>query len=262
MYLVYALSLAFTLSVFLSVFSLYYLFNRSLDINFVPKVKKEESVNLANLQGKLKEIFNYSVQEVKTSKPSVSSAVSPPSFKVKGIIISERIRGVILEEGSKDVFLSEGQSFKGYKLAKVENDRVIFEKNGVEFPLEFKVTKGEKSLTQVNPTLSSLPSEIVVSRREILELTKDPAKMFTQIRLVPYIKNGKTEGFIFEWVKPGSLFYKLGLRRGDILVSINNTTIRSGEDAFRILQMIRNEPNLKVELIRRGKREEINVRIE
>jgi len=262
MYLVYAISLAFTLSVILSVVSLYYAFKSSVNVNFVPKVQREESLNLAKLNERIKEIFNYSVEEVKFTKPSVGSSVSPPSFEVKGIIISENLKGAILREGSKSVFISEGQVYKGYKLAKVEKDRVIFERSGKEFPLEFKVTKGKEGISRVNAPAPSLPSEIVVSRREILELTKDPAKMFTQIRLVPYIKNGKTKGFIFEWVKPGSLFYRLGLRRGDILVSINNTTIRSGEDAFRILQMIRNEPNLKVELIRNGKREEINVRIE
>ncbi|RUM28219.1 MAG: type II secretion system protein GspC [Aquifex sp.] len=262
MYFVYALGVAFTLSLILSFLGLYYSFNRALEVKFVPKLKKEEGVNLANLERKLREIFNYSFKEVETTQNFAYSSVSPPPFKVKGIIISEKVKGVILGEESKDVFVSEGQSYKGYRLSKVDRERVVFTKRGKEFPVEFKVEKGSKNLSKVSTYTSSLPSEIVVSRREILELTKDPAKMFTQIRLVPYIKNGKTKGFIFEWVKPGSLFYKLGLRRGDILVSINNTTIRSGEDAFRILQIIRNEPNLKVELIRKGKREEINVRIE
>ena len=86
--------------------------------------------------------------------------------------------------------------------------------------------------------------------------------MFREIRLVPYVRNGKTEGFILEWIKPGSLFYKAGLRKGDVLVSINNMSIRSGKDAFRILQVLRNEPSLRVVVLRNGRREEINVRIE
>ncbi len=86
--------------------------------------------------------------------------------------------------------------------------------------------------------------------------------MFREIRLVPYVKNGRTEGFIFEWIKPGSLFYKAGIRKGDILVSINNMTIKSGEDAFKVLQVLRNEPSLRVVVLRGGQRKEINVRIE
>jgi len=86
--------------------------------------------------------------------------------------------------------------------------------------------------------------------------------MFREIRLVPFVKNGRTEGFIFEWIKPGSLFYKAGLRKGDILISINNMSIRSGEDAFRLLQVLRNEPSLRVVVLRNGQRKEIKVRIE
>jgi general secretion pathway protein C len=86
--------------------------------------------------------------------------------------------------------------------------------------------------------------------------------MFREIRLVPYVRNGRTEGFIFEWIKPGSLFDKVGLRKGDILVSINNMGIKSGEDAFRILQTLRNAPNLKVVILRDGSRRELNIRID
>jgi len=88
--------------------------------------------------------------------------------------------------------------------------------------------------------------EARISRREIERLTKDPGVMFREIRLVPYVKEGRTEGFIFEWIKPGSLFHRAGLRKGDILISINNMSIKSGEDAFRLLQVLRNEPSLSL----------------
>ncbi|HIQ31345.1 MAG TPA: PDZ domain-containing protein, partial [Aquifex aeolicus] len=93
-------------------------------------------------------------------------------------------------------------------------------------------------------------------------ITRDPGIMFREIRLVPYVRGGRTKGFIFEWIKPGSLFYRAGLRKGDILLSINNRTIRSAEDAFRLLQLLRNESSLRIVLLRKGQRREINVRIE
>jgi general secretion pathway protein C len=76
--------------------------------------------------------------------------------------------------------------------------------------------------------------------------------MLTQIRLIPVVENGQTKGFRFDWIQDGSLFQKMGIQVGDILVAINNQKINSGEDAFRILQMLRNESSIKVTILRNG----------
>ncbi|MDQ7081945.1 MAG: type II secretion system protein GspC [Aquificota bacterium] len=158
----------------------------------------------------------------------------------------------------KTLVLEEGREKRGVKLKKVWRKEVLLEVGGEEIRL--RVSPPETSAEEQAPAGSS--SEVRISRREVERITKDPGIMFREIRLVPYVKNGKTEGFIFEWIKPGSLFYRAGLRKGDILVSINNMTIRSGEDAFRILQALRNEPSLKVVVLRQGQRREIDIRIE
>ncbi len=171
--------------------------------------------------------------------------------------------------GDKKLILIEGESRKGITLKEVLRDSVVIISDGKEITLrvpkrELKTASASK--TEPQPTESYQPTgqgqEFRVSRREIERITKDPGVMFREIRLVPYVKGGRTEGFIFEWIKPGSLLYQAGLRPGDILVSINNNTIRSGEDAFRLLQILRNEPNLRVQIIRNGQKRELFVRVE
>jgi Type II secretory pathway, component PulC len=72
--------------------------------------------------------------------------------------------------------------------------------------------------------------------------------MFSDIDLVPTPK-----GFMFKSVKPGSLFAQIGIRPGDILLSINNESLNSPEDAFRILGTLRNSQSFSVKIIRDNK---------
>ncbi|HIP43043.1 MAG TPA: type II secretion system protein GspC [Aquifex aeolicus] len=262
MMIIYSFGFAFSLGVVSSLLISFFLFKESLKVHFVPKVREEKEISAVSVAKSFEKFFNYTEEIRVKSGKSISKSISAPSFKIKGLILSDSIEGVILLDGKKYVFLEKGKNYKGYTLFRVEKDRAIFRKGGREFEIPFKPEKVKAGRITTQGTYDFPQREIVVSRREIERITKDPAKMFTQIRLVPYVRGGKTEGFIFEWVKPGSIFHRMGIRRGDILVSINNMTITSGEDAFRILQMIRNEPNLKVVLIKKGKRETINVRIE
>ena len=270
MILIYSFGVAFILSVLASLFLLFFAVKESLNVKFVPKLeRKEKKVDVAQVEKLISSFFEVRKTIHKKSVQPPEERVLPPptNLKLKGIIISEKLKGAIFGDG-KERFVLEGQNIGGYTLKKVLPTGVFLSSGSREYFLAFKPQKATGGITTKRFSIfrkviqSFSPKEVVVSRREVEAITKDPAKMFTQIRLVPYIKNGKTQGFIFEWVKPGSIFYRLGIRKGDVLVSINNMTITSGEDAFRILQMLRNEPNLKVVLIRGGRKEEINVRIE
>lgn len=94
-------------------------------------------------------------------------------------------------------------------------------------------------------------NNFTIPRVEVDKALANLAKIYTDIRAVPYFKNGKADGFKLINVKPGSLFEKLGLRRGDILRSINGTTldIQSGLQTFNTLK---NESSFTLEIERRG----------
>jgi type II secretion system protein C len=90
-----------------------------------------------------------------------------------------------------------------------------------------------------------------ISRSEVDTALSDINKLYTDIRAVPYFKDGKASGFKLLSVKRGSLFDKLGLRRGDILKMINGTVldIQSGMQTFNTLK---SESNFELHLERRG----------
>lgn len=90
-----------------------------------------------------------------------------------------------------------------------------------------------------------------IPRKEIDKALADINKLYTDIRAVPYYQDGKANGFKLLSVKRGSLFQKLGLRRGDILKTVNGRTldIQSGLETFNTLK---NESEFSLELERRG----------
>ena len=224
----------------------------------VPSVSREEP-DLS----RIKEAFSKIFPRRKLSEANGSGAsLTPGSGSVELLGTSVGIKSMaLLKVDGKVVILREGQTKGGLTLVRVFKGRALVRLGDRD--LELKVKRGKaEAPSRHSVSQHSTPTEFRISRRELERITKDPGMMFREIRLVPYVKNGRTEGFVFEWVKPGSIFYRAGLRRGDVLVSINNMTIQSGEDAFRLLQVLRNEPNLRVVVMRNGQMKEINIRIE
>jgi type II secretion system protein C len=75
--------------------------------------------------------------------------------------------------------------------------------------------------------------------------------LLTQARVVPFWRDGKAEGFKFINIKSGSIFEKLGLRRGDVLKSINGQ-VPEMQKGFQMLSDLKDESNFTLELERRG----------
>lgn len=193
-------------------------------------------------------VFGEPIREVRREAPS--------ELVLVGTSTGIRRMALILK-GGKPLILEEGDEKQGVFLKEVRRKEVKVLVGGRELTLRIR-----KFVPEAVPKADTGTPEFRVSRRELERITKDPGIMFREIRLVPYVKEGRTQGFIFEWVKPGSLFYRAGIRRGDVLLSINNVAIKSAEDAFRVLQLLRNEPSLRVVVLRGGQRKEINIRIE
>ncbi len=77
------------------------------------------------------------------------------------------------------------------------------------------------------------------------------ADLLKQARAVQYYDNGKPVGYQFRKVSNKSIFYQLGIRRGDIVKSVNDKTLdmASGMQTFTELKDLR---NFKIQVTRRG----------
>lgn len=227
----------------------------------IPVVQKEGGPDISVVERALARVFSE-VQEEGVQEEVVIEEEEEVDIKLIGVVAGE-VNMVMLRVGDGSLILRKGESKKGILVKDVWERGAVVSYRGRDITLRLKKKSFGKSAGYGKPAAGGEDSGVArISRREIERLTKDPGIMFRELRLVPYVRNGRTEGFIFEWIRPGSLLHRAGLRRGDILLSINNNTIRSGEDAFRLLQILRNEPNLRILVMRNGVRKELKVVIE
>ncbi|MFN3598516.1 MAG: PDZ domain-containing protein [Aquificaceae bacterium] len=179
------------------------------------------------------------------------------------------VRLALIQVNGKEQTVSIGSKIGGYKVAHIDRNYIIISKGENKIAIGFslreesaKVSAPSTTSTKDTRITSSRSLQANIPRGELERITADPGIMFRQIRLVPFVQEGRTRGFLFEWIEPGSIFEKAGIQPGDVLLSINNQEIRSGEDAFRILQVLRNESTIKLNLQRENELIELSLRVE
>ncbi len=197
-----------------------------------------------------------------------NTAQKSKSINIKALAIAYSLdpaysMALIYSDCGKKVMMA-GDSFCGITLDKINPFYVIIKAQNTF--KKVKLSKSGVSVANKNASLKGLPSlqqllgqnnnTYIIPKSELLQITSNPSVMFSQINLVPTPK-----GFMFKGVNPNSLFAKMGIKPGDILVSINDEHLNSPEDAFRILETIRNADNFVVHIIRNNKSLTLNYQV-
>jgi len=205
-----------------------------------------------------------------------NTVASMKGYKLLGLYNSEATLVATIAKGSKTEVLSKGETnSNGFKLVSAGSNFVIFVKSSKEFKLSLENTKSSKSSHYSNRTShatkrvsSHSNSKIVdedgvkhIPKTLLTSYTKDMDKIWKDVSLAPYIKDGKADGFKVNFVKKGSDIEKLGLRRGDILKAVNAEPLNLGS-AMNFFNNINNLDNLTLTVERNGKSEDLEYEIQ
>lgn len=109
---------------------------------------------------------------------------------------------------------------------------------------------GGSSLTAI----SSPSIRKVVDRREVDQALNDLPRLLTQARAVPHMVNGAINGFRIDYMAPASFYEKIGIRTGDILQRVNGVEIRDPATVLNLLQQLKHEQVVKLDLVRNNRR--------
>lgn len=93
--------------------------------------------------------------------------------------------------------------------------------------------------------------KFVVDQREIDDALQNLDRLYTDIRAVPNFSGGKVSGMKILSVKNGSIFAKLGLKRGDVLQKINGMEL-DVKQGFAIFNQLKDQKQITLDLIRQG----------
>ncbi|GIW39554.1 MAG: hypothetical protein KatS3mg076_0131 [Candidatus Binatia bacterium] len=155
------------------------------------------------------------------------------------------------------------------KLVKIEWDKVTLERDGKKEYLEISAEqlaslgpaarrpfpargrgRGRRGPARAPGIERVGEDEFVIERAEVDAALENMNQLFTQIRAVPHFEQGQTTGFRVFAIRSGSIFDRIGLRNGDIVRSINNVQVTDPARALSLLQELRNERTITVELTR------------
>ncbi len=92
-----------------------------------------------------------------------------------------------------------------------------------------------------------------VPRATIEHSLSHMTELFTEIRAIPNIRNGRTNGFSLSEIAPGSVFDEMGFEEGDVLRSVNGQTVNDPGQAMQMLNQLRNQRAINVQVMRDGK---------
>ena len=128
-------------------------------------------------------------------------------------------------------------------------------------PAEKQVVAGSTAASSPSsastPVSSGTPIRKVIDRREVELAMSDLPKLLTQARAVPNMVNGTLNGFRLDYMAPASFYEKIGVQTGDVLQRVNGVDIRDPGTVLNLLQQLKNEQVVKLDIVRNDQRSTI-----
>ncbi len=210
-------------------------------------------------------------QEQVTKKVPLSDI---KSIKLLAIYHSQNRVVVTVSKKGKTSVMVRGDKIDGYVLEAATAQEAIFLRDGKSYRVRLIESagnsKGKSSVRYVSdkPSKSTKPEKQTVPKGEVTEAdgltivdrtlldhySKNMNDIWKNIGIKEIKEGDKIKGFKVNFVKRGSDFSKLGLRRGDVIKSINGQELNSYNSAFEIYKNIDTMDGLTLK-IKRGKEE-------
>jgi len=165
---------------------------------------------------------------------------------------------IIEDDSNKSQLLYRvGDTLQGRTLTRVEWGKVFL-----------KGPRGEETLQIIEPSGKAAPAapalgvqagngiqarsdtDFVIDRAEVDKQMENLNQLFTQVRAVPHFQDGKAAGFRLFAIRQDSIFEKLGLKNGDVVTGINGNELTDPARAMSLIQELRNEGHISVDVMR------------
>ena len=192
---------------------------------------------LASKKDKPKVVVKNSHKPIVRAKPKPEKITK---FILTGVFDSSDKKIIALEYMGKSYVIKLGESVEGYKFVKLYPEYAVFKKNGKEYRLDLFKNNSKESKKASASIITT--DEVKTPKKNTIEQVGDttyiPKNLFNKYRndigsiqknigVVPNMEGGKLNGFKIRYVKRGSDFDKLGVKRGDIITAINGEPLNN-----------------------------------
>ncbi len=106
------------------------------------------------------------------------------------------------------------------------------------------------------------PADLTLSRTDLeARLDREMSRLMTETTLVPVTSRGMVAGFTISRVPQGTILETIGLKAGDILVSVNDTPVDSFTTLIGLWPRLQSAGSVRAQILRDGRPMDIAVSI-
>jgi general secretion pathway protein C len=166
-----------------------------------------------------------------------------------------------------------GDTVQNATVKAILREKVVLTVNGKDEILEMEKLEGGpggpvrgsfagRSVSATAASRSPQRAQRITLRRSLIEDSiRDITKLMTQVKITPHMEDGVPSGLALSNIQPNSIFRRMGLRNGDVLMGVDGQQIQSVDDALRLYENLKTADNVMVDLKRRGREKAIEYHV-
>jgi len=247
---------------------------RGGEVQSLKPLSRYETIITHNIFGGSQDKSTTPVQKEAPRTPTEPQTQNA-DVRLRGTIVDQDSgwMGAILEDLStrEQNFYRPGDRIGSSELVRVSMDYVIIRQSGQDVRIKLfdgdagqarpaprhisraPVRRQEDSSQDDEPIAESVgPNAYVVSRDSLGKHMDNLNFFMSQVRILPYFKDGQPYGYRIASVRRNSPVQELGLRRGDVIVQVNGVSLNKPEDLMNLYRQVQQLESVSVELERGG----------
>jgi len=187
-------------------------------------------------------------------------------LKLLGTIVGEdgdSMAVIFKASWRKQELFRVGDSIENAVVKMILWEKIVLNVNGAEEILEMEnigwgasQSPAPQSMRAEKKKARPYKRKISIHRSTIEKSLENVNDLIKGVSISPRFKNDQPEGIIFTKINKSSIFKRMGLSRGDILLRINGKKIQSIQDVA-LYEIIKNDPGMRLEFIRKNRGYEI-----
>ena len=188
-----------------------------------------------------------------------------PEVTLSGIVLarSGRHAATLGSDGRVRAVVAGDRAF-GCEVASIAKDRVDIVCSGERRTLTLSAAPTTPAAGGAHdPVDEQEPAADVAMTRAELEarLDREMSRLMTETTLIPVTSRGQVSGFTLSRIPAGTILDTLGLKAGDVLVSVNETPIDSFTTLVGLWPRLQTSGSVRAQIMRDGRPVDISVSI-
>jgi general secretion pathway protein C len=182
------------------------------------------------------------------------------NFDLRGTVACNSSFGYIFIEerdSKKQKLYRLGDMIGSSKLIKITRNTATLRSGGGDITLKVKATIAGQLLPD-SPDGSSTSRNLTLSKATVNENLNNLNTLMNKAVIRPYVSKGVQDGYIISNIAPGSLYEKMGLQNGDVIIDVNNKKIKGADSLLQTVNLMQSGNSIVLNIKRKGKEETIN----